>query len=165
MHIHESIPMRLRRAYLTVHRTAQAHFARFGMTAEQYVLLSLLADEDGTTQKELSSRMCSDGNTITAMLCLLERKGLIQRERCSADGRARRVHLTELGIQIQRKLIASVKPLHDLMDEALVGRNREQFFECLDKIAKAMADPAKSVVDREHIKKRNTDSQLANTSR
>jgi len=90
MHFHESIPMRLRRAYLTVHRTAQAHFARFGMTADQYVLLSLLADKDGITQKELSSRMCSDGNTITAMLCLLERKGLIQRERCSADGKDKR---------------------------------------------------------------------------
>ena len=164
MHLHESIPMRLRRAYLTVHRTAQAHFSRFGVTVDQYVLLSLLAEEDGITQKELSSRMCSDGNTITAMLCLLEQKGFIQRERCSADGRARRVHLTKLGIQHQRKLIASVKPLHDLMDEALVGRNCEQFFECLDEIAKAMADPAKSVVDRTY-KKRNTDSQLTNTSR
>jgi len=92
------------------------------------------------------------------------RRDFIQRERCSADGRARRVHLTELGIQLQRKLIASVKPLHDLMDEALVGRNCEQFFECLDEIAKAMADPAKSVVDRTY-KKRNTDSQLTNTSR
>ena len=89
MSFHESVPMRLRRAYLTVHRAAQAHFAQFGVTADQYVLLSLLAEQDGITQKELAERMCSDGNTITAMVRLLETKKLVRRRRCDADGRAR----------------------------------------------------------------------------
>lgn len=85
MPFRETIPMRLRRAYLTVHRAAQAHFAQFDVTADQYVLLSRLGDEEGITQKELSARMFSDGNTITAMVRLLERKDLIRRERCIAD--------------------------------------------------------------------------------
>lgn len=142
MRFHESIPMRLRRAYLTVHRTAQSHFARFGMTADQYVLLSLLADKDDVTQTELSMRMGSDINTIAAMVRLLEEKRLIRRERCDADGRARRVHLTKPGKQLQQELIASAKLLHELMEDVLVGRDREQFLESLDKIAEVMADAA-----------------------
>ena len=141
--------MRLRRAYLTVHRTARAHFASFGVTADQYVLLSLLAEEDGITQKELSGRMYSDGNTIAAMVRLLEAKDLIRRERCDADGRARRVHLTKAGRQLQRKLIASAKPLHDLMDEVVDERGGESFLECLDQLAEAMANTAKATVGRE----------------
>jgi len=138
MPFHESVPMRLRRAYLTVHRAAQAHFAQFGVTADQYVLLSLLADQDGITQKELAARMCSDGNTVTAMLRRLEGKALIRRERCDADGRARRVHLTKAGRQLQRKLVGSAKPLHERMDKAVAAGGCAAFFDCLDRIAEVV---------------------------
>ena len=150
MHFYDSIPMRLRHTYLTIHRTAQAHFSQFNVTADQYVLLSLLADEDGITQKGLSARMCSDGNTITAMIRILAGKGLIRREQCKADGRARRVHLTNEGFQLQRKLIASAESMHKQMDEVLVGRDSKMFFDCLDQIAEVMADPEKPAALREY---------------
>ena len=41
------------------------------------------------------------------MVRLLEAKDLIRRERCDVDGRARRVHLTKAGRQLQRKLSSS----------------------------------------------------------
>ena len=153
MHFYESIPMRLRHAYLTIHRTAQAHFARFGVTVDQYVLLSLLADEDGITQKEISARMCSDGNTITAMIRLLEGKGFIQREPCTIDRRARRVHLTKTGSLLQKKLIASARSMHDRMDEVVTGYDPEMFFDCLDQLAEVMADPDKPEAIREYRKR------------
>lgn len=138
MSFHESVPMRLRRAYLTVHRAAQAHFAQLGVTADQYVLLSLLAEQDGITQKELATRMCSDGNTITAMVRLLETKKLVRRRRCDADGRARRVYLTKAGKTLQKRLLASAKPLHQQMDEVVEESGCGAFLDCLDRIAEAM---------------------------
>ena len=109
--------------------------------------------EGDITQKELCARMCSDANTIAAMVRLLEVKRLIRRERCDADGRARRVHLTQAGGRLQQKLIARVEPLHGLMDEVLAGRSRELFFECLDRIAEAMADPATPKIVRKPRKR------------
>ena len=40
------IAMHLRSAYLTLHRRAQNHFSEFGVTADQYVILTLLAQKD-----------------------------------------------------------------------------------------------------------------------
>jgi hypothetical protein len=39
----------LRGAYLTMHRRADAYFARYGVTADQFVLLNLLARESAVT--------------------------------------------------------------------------------------------------------------------
>ena len=113
MTIEDTIPMRLRRAYLTMHRAAQAHFSELGVTVDQYVLLSVLADKGGGTQAEVCEQMSSDANTIAAMLKLLEGKKLIRRERCELDGRARRVHLTATGRRLQMKLVQSSQTLRD----------------------------------------------------
>ena len=67
----------LRSAYLTFHRRANAVFARFKLTSDQFVLLTVLAEADGVTQGELMRRTNSDPNTISEMLGRLERRGLV----------------------------------------------------------------------------------------
>src|SRR5262249_25509352 len=96
--------MRLRGAYLTFHRMANAHFEQFGVTADQFVVLTLLAEEDGVTQRELVERAFSDANTIGEMLTRLEKKKLVRRERHPQDGRARCVLLTPKGRKVQQQL-------------------------------------------------------------
>ena len=71
------IAMGLRAAYWSMHRQTNAHLAPQGATAEQFVVLALLAKEDGITQQELGRRATSDPNTIRAMLVLLEKRGLV----------------------------------------------------------------------------------------
>ncbi len=44
-----NIAMAQRAAYLTFHRQADAHFTRRGVTADQFVVLSALADGDAIT--------------------------------------------------------------------------------------------------------------------
>lgn len=134
VNLEDSIPMRLRHAYLTMHRVAQMHFSKFGVTVDQYVLLSILANEDGITQTELSQRMCSDGNTITAMLRLLEEKEFISRERCISDGRARRVHLTVIGRRFQKKLIRGSNVLHSSIENGITASERKSLFTMLDRL-------------------------------
>jgi DNA-binding MarR family transcriptional regulator len=96
--------MHLRGAYLSLHRQANAHFAPFGLTADQFVLLAALAREDGVTQQELVRRSFSDANTVRAMLVLLERRGLVARKRHVTDGRARSVSLTAKGRRLHEEL-------------------------------------------------------------
>ncbi len=94
----------LRIAYLALHRQTNDCCARHGVTADQFALLSALADADAVTQQELVRRIGSDPNTVRAMLLLLEDRGLVAREQHPADGRARCVTLTRKGRQLFKKL-------------------------------------------------------------
>jgi DNA-binding MarR family transcriptional regulator len=100
----DTLGMRLRGAYLTFHRMANAHFEPLGVTADQFVVLTLLAEEERLTQREIVTRAYSDPNTIGEMLTRLEGKKLVRRERHPRDGRARIVLLTLKGRTIQKQL-------------------------------------------------------------
>ena len=79
MNAGHELAMKLRAAYWTMHRRADAQLARLGVTADQFVLLSILAEGEGITQQQLVRRASSDPNTVRAMLVLLERRGLVSR--------------------------------------------------------------------------------------
>src|SRR5215468_6932022 len=96
--------MRLRGAYLTFHRMANAFFEKLGVTADQFVVLTLLAEADGVTQRDLVEQAFSDANTIGEMLTRLEKKRLVRRERHPKDGRARCIFLTPGGRKKQKEL-------------------------------------------------------------
>jgi DNA-binding MarR family transcriptional regulator len=103
----------LRAAYLALHRRTNACLAADGVTADQFVLLSALAEADGVTQQELVRRTSSDPNTVRAMLVLLEARGLVARDRHPADSRARLVTLTPEGRRLFKRLWAHSQPLRD----------------------------------------------------
>ena len=107
--------MALRGAYLTMHRKADTFFVKYGVTADQYVLLYLLALESGVTQQTLVARASSDPNTVRAMLLLLEGRGLVTRERHPVDGRARSVSITKKGLTLYRRLRRAVEPFLALL--------------------------------------------------
>ncbi|MBP7934439.1 MAG: MarR family transcriptional regulator [Phycisphaerae bacterium] len=92
-----NIAMALRAAYWAMHRQADTVLSPHQVTANQFVLLALLAEQDGITQQELVRRASSDANTIRAMLVLLENQGLVSRRSHPTDGRARNVALTPKG--------------------------------------------------------------------
>ena len=104
MHKGHELAMLLRKAYLTFHRRANARIIRSGVTADQFVALTMIAQEEGITQVTLVERTASDPNTVAAILRLLERRGLVRREAHAVDGRARCVFLTKKGRSVQRKL-------------------------------------------------------------
>jgi DNA-binding MarR family transcriptional regulator len=98
------LALTLRSAYLVMHRLADAALVRFGVTADQFVLLAALAENDSLTQNDLARLICSDASTVRAMLLLLEGRGLVTREPHPSDGRARSVALTPKGRRAYRKM-------------------------------------------------------------
>src|SRR5688500_15054920 len=87
----DRLPLELRAAYLALHRCSDMRFAKFGVTADQFVLLATLARGHALTQRELAARMPSDPSTVRAMLVLLAERGLVSRDTHPTDGRARTV--------------------------------------------------------------------------
>lgn len=122
--------MWLRKAYLSFHRRANARMLTHGVTADQFVLLSVLTREEGITQVSIVERTASDPNTVGAILGLLERRGLVRREAHAQDGRARCVFLTAEGRRVQKRAAKEAAPLLASLWECMKGSDRttiEQF--------------------------------------
>jgi DNA-binding MarR family transcriptional regulator len=105
------LPRLLRGAYFGMHRASDSHFTRHGITADQFVLLACLGEQDAVTQQDLVRRAASDPSTVRAMLILLEGRGLILRERHPEDGRARAVSLTARGRRLYERLWLTSEPI------------------------------------------------------
>ena len=139
MNTGHAIAMGLRAAYWTMHRQTMARLARHGVTADQLVVLALLAERDGITQQELVRRATSDPNTIRAMLVLLEKRGLITREPHPTDGRARRVILQRKGKDIYGTLMTEIQPLQEQIAALFDAAEADAFVGHLQRVTEALA--------------------------
>ncbi len=132
------IPRALRAAYLALHRRSEARFARHGVTADQFVLLATLARGQALTQRELARRMPSDPSTVRAMLVLLERGGLIERDADPTDARARTVTLTAAGKRKFRQLWSAGESIRAQMFDSLEPDEGETLVRLLTRVAEAL---------------------------
>jgi DNA-binding MarR family transcriptional regulator len=132
------LAMALRVAYWSMHRQADAHLTPFGVTANQFVLLALLAEGDGIKQSELVERASSDPNTVRAMLDTLERKGLVKRERHPTDGRAWSLALTARGRRTCTQLWSRSEPFRERLTAELRPDEVDTFLELLSRVTAGM---------------------------
>jgi len=91
---------------LALFRAADATRARIaavvepsGITFQQYMVLGILGDgpEEGVATLDIAARMVERAPGITGLIDRLERRGLVRRERSSADRREIRCLLTAEG--------------------------------------------------------------------
>lgn len=134
----DTLGMRLRAAYLTFHRRANAHFEPFGMTADQFVVLSIVAEERGLTQREIVERASSDPNTIGAILLKLEDKGLVRRDDHPRDRRAYCVQVTDQGRKVYRQRTTGSQSLREELDALFTPKERYLLAAWLARIPPAM---------------------------
>ena len=99
-------------------RMKHAFEREMGLSAATWFLLSMLIDEDGTSQGEVSQRFEVDPSRITRLAQRLEGEGLLRRKRDPEDNRVVRLHATEEG----RLLIESRQERR----EAFEGRIRRE---------------------------------------
>jgi DNA-binding MarR family transcriptional regulator len=133
------IAIALRRAYLALHRRTDAKFEQFGVTADQFVLLATLARGNALTQRELAQRMSSDPSTVRAMLVLLEKRGLVERQSHPTDSRARTVALTTAGKRAFRQLWEAGEPIREQMQSVLSPQEGQQLLELLSRLAEVLS--------------------------
>ncbi len=132
------LPMALRAAYLAMHRKSDAEFAKYGITADQFVLLATLARGKALTQRELARRMTSDPSTVRAMLVLLEKQGLVQRESHPTDSRARTVALTATGKRKFRQLWSAGESIRSQMFDSFPRADAEALVRFLKHITESL---------------------------
>lgn len=133
--------LKLRAAYLSFHRRAQATLAPHGLTADQFVVLSLLAEKDGIRQRDLVEATSSDSSTIGAMLKLLDERGYIERIPSEADRRSTLVYLTSKGLSLQLRLAKLVADIRSDLKDAVPDTSRDAVLNALDRISEVMQPP------------------------
>jgi len=138
----DRLPLELRAAYLALHRCSDMQFAKFGVTADQFVLLATLARGHAVTQRELATRMPSDPSTVRAMLVLLEKRGLVSRNSHPTDGRARTVALTTAGLRKYRQVWKAGQTIRDQMASSLSPEEMESLVGLLRRVSESFADAA-----------------------
>ena len=114
-------------AYLAMHRRANGEFARFGVTADQFVMLAALAEAGAVTQQDLVRRCHSDPNTVRAILIRLEKSGLVAQAPHATDLRAVSVALTERG----KALAGELRIFNESFQADLIGLFNQDELESL----------------------------------
>ena len=104
-------------ASLNLHRTAQLLTARsdiflrdYGVTPTQYNVLRILRGEgtEGLAAGDLGERMITRDPDVTRLLDRLERRGLVERWRCTEDRRVVWTRITPQGTDVISPLDATV---------------------------------------------------------
>jgi MarR family transcriptional regulator for hemolysin len=131
--------IRLRSAYLHMHRAVNGRLRPLGVTADQFVVLRFLAEEDGISQQELVRLCTSDPTTMGRMLELLEDKGFVERRPDPDDGRSRRVFLTPRGRNLCKRLYDATAPIRQTFENAVEAHELQSMLDTLDKLAQAFA--------------------------
>lgn len=79
------------------------------VTPEQWAVLIRLWERDGRSQSDLSDATFRDRPTMSRILDVLERGGLVERRADPDDARARIIHLTRRGKGLEKKLVPVVE--------------------------------------------------------
>jgi len=140
MKTNEQLPVELRTAYLALHRCSEMQFAKFGVTADQFVLLATLARGHALTQRELAARMPSDPSTVRAMLVLLEKRGLVIRDTHPTDGHARTVELTAAGLRKYTQVWKAGQFIRDRMVSTLSAEEARSLVTFLRRVSESLTD-------------------------
>lgn len=111
----------LARAYRAVEDQAAADAARHGLTLAEFGVLEALHHRGPLLLGDLQRRILVSSGGITYLVNRLERRGLVRREHCAEDGRARYAKLTPRGVALVKRAF----PEHaEVIADALGGLPR-----------------------------------------
>ncbi len=97
--------------------------AGLGLTPGEARALINIADHEGSRQLDIASRMGVEPMTLCTYLDKLQALGLIERQKCSADRRAKRIALTSTSDEMIRRIRAE---LHVILDQATSGMSPQR---------------------------------------
>jgi DNA-binding MarR family transcriptional regulator len=111
-------------------------FVRRGhdITADQWLILSRLNEQDGLTQHELGERISKDKTNVARMLALMEEHGLVERRIDPDDNRARRIYLTAYSHALLPDLIAASQEVLARSQKGFTQEEVRQLIDTLNRV-------------------------------
>jgi MarR family 2-MHQ and catechol resistance regulon transcriptional repressor len=135
----------LSRAQNAIEAHARADVERHGLTLAEFGILEALLHRGPMLLGEVQKKILVSSGGITYLVDRLEKKGLVERQECPSDRRARYAALTPEG----EALIRRIFPEHArALEQALSGlepEEKEKAIRLLRKLGRHAADLAPSV--------------------
>jgi len=107
----------------TIKNIHDRRFQELGITVSQASLLHQLWHKDGMTQKEIQEKLSMRGASVSGLVDVLLKKGLIERKQDEEDARFKRLYLTEKGREIEGK---TIRLMMELDEEIMEGFTEEE---------------------------------------
>lgn len=106
------------------------------LTANELMYLGSLYQKDGVTQDELAREFCIDKGATARCLQVMEKKDLIKRCGDGEDRRAKRIYLTEKGLDCKTLIEQIQQKWLSVCNSSMSESEMEIFSEQIDQIAK-----------------------------
>ena len=145
------IVRRLRRAFLSISRCGDATFSPYRLTTEQYSLMRAVHRDPGIRQVDVKDRIFAEPNTVTAMVTLLESRGILRRKPSPSDARAKLLYLTAHGQAVMKKLSEDWEPMRALLRKCFSGKAGEEALEILDTVYVEMERERENLIQRAYM--------------
>jgi len=109
-----------------------------GLTSIQSRMLGYVyfqrRQEKKVFQRELEEEFKIRKSSVTSVIQILEKKGLVRRIGVPGDARKKELVLTEQGIAVQETVLERLNRLEDMANQALGEEERKLWFSCIRKI-------------------------------
>src|SRR5215831_19956818 len=113
------LPLLLRRAWYGLNQAFRRRIAHLGLTPDQFTVMRTLLENEGISQRKLTTLMSSDANTVASLLNRMEKAGLLQRQTHEKDRRANRLRLKSsakekyeiargIAVQLQTEILSAI---------------------------------------------------------
>ncbi len=142
------IVRRLRRAFLSICRCGDVIFSPYRLTTEQYALMRAVQRTPGIRQADITDQIFAEPNTVTAMVTLLEKRGILRRKPCPSDGRVRLLSLTAHGQAVLQKLASDWSPMRNVVQQCFSGEEGKQALDILDRVFTRMQSEREALLQR-----------------
>ncbi|UZR98806.1 MarR family winged helix-turn-helix transcriptional regulator [Chondrinema litorale] len=106
------------------------------ITGDQFRLLTHLWKEDGLTQQKVADLTDRNRGSITRMVDVLEKNGVIKRIEDKRDRRVNLIYLTESGRELESQAVECVERIHDKITQGFTEEEIDNFGNLLKKSIK-----------------------------
>lgn len=98
-------------------------------------VIGFIAHSDGPVyQRDLEKRFSVRGSTMSNIISLMEKKGLITRVAASDDARLKRIELTDRALELHREIETDLSKINSKIVEGITPRELELFFSVIEKM-------------------------------
>ncbi|OYX67392.1 MAG: hypothetical protein B7Y88_01095 [Sphingomonadales bacterium 32-64-17] len=112
----------------------------FGLPTGSLTIMSLIAQNPGSSQKELADKAGITGPGLVSLVDELERQGLVRRDRSTTDRRRNMLVLTEKGEQTLSEMFKVVSQIEAPIRDELSPKELEQLIGLIDRVLKALGE-------------------------
>ena len=146
---HRSLPMQLMRARESVLQRFRPRLRDKGLTEQQWRVMRVLAESDWVDMRELAARCGILPASLSRMVPLMERAGLVQRRTDAKDQRRNRVALATKGRNLFSSAAVESERIYEEIAAAIGAEKLAALYKALDHVIDTLGDSGMPEADEE----------------